>query len=387
MVGLKDLKMRTIFVLLMIYMVLCKSVAEGDRSLSKKDDNLDLGLQLKLLNKPAVKSLYTKYGDIYDCVDIKKQPAFDHPLLKNHTIQMKPSSFPTGLIDEELLESIPSKTEIKSIRCPPQTVLIRRTQKEDIVRAKSQVRRYPRNAHRLKAKPGYHYATFQVEISDLKYYGAKVSLSLDQPKVSSTNQFSEAVLWVENGPIDQINSIQVGWTADGFHKTGCFNLLCPGFVQVSRVKTIGMAYELVSVYGGPKYEDHFYVFKDPKSGNWWYTGYKNGRNEPVGYWPSSLFTSLRDFANTISSGGEVYNPTNEHSFQMGNGHFPMGNTLLASSARRLQYVDQKSILGDVHTSLLRFKVSSPKCYKAEFVKPNRVYWINSILFGGPGGAC
>ena len=27
-------------------------------------------------------------GDIIDCVDIHQQPAFDHPLLKNHIIQV-----------------------------------------------------------------------------------------------------------------------------------------------------------------------------------------------------------------------------------------------------------------------------------------------------------
>jgi hypothetical protein len=27
-------------------------------------------------------------GDFIDCVDINQQPAFDHPLLKNHTIQV-----------------------------------------------------------------------------------------------------------------------------------------------------------------------------------------------------------------------------------------------------------------------------------------------------------
>ena len=27
-------------------------------------------------------------GDIIDCVDIYMQPALDHPLLKNHTIQV-----------------------------------------------------------------------------------------------------------------------------------------------------------------------------------------------------------------------------------------------------------------------------------------------------------
>ncbi|KAG5554163.1 hypothetical protein RHGRI_011885 [Rhododendron griersonianum] len=42
-------------------------------------------MQLKLLNKPAVKTIHTEYGDIIDCVDFYKQPAFDHPLLKNHT--------------------------------------------------------------------------------------------------------------------------------------------------------------------------------------------------------------------------------------------------------------------------------------------------------------
>lgn len=32
--------------------------------------------------------LQTEDGNIFDCVDIYKQPAFDHPLLKNHTIQV-----------------------------------------------------------------------------------------------------------------------------------------------------------------------------------------------------------------------------------------------------------------------------------------------------------
>ena len=28
-------------------------------------------------------------GDVYDCVDIYKQPAMNHPLLKNHIIQVE----------------------------------------------------------------------------------------------------------------------------------------------------------------------------------------------------------------------------------------------------------------------------------------------------------
>jgi hypothetical protein len=41
-----------------------------------------------LLIHGLVKSLQGNDGDIIDCVDIYQQPAFDHPLLKNHTIQV-----------------------------------------------------------------------------------------------------------------------------------------------------------------------------------------------------------------------------------------------------------------------------------------------------------
>ncbi|KFK22377.1 hypothetical protein AALP_AAs43660U000100, partial [Arabis alpina] len=39
---------------------------------------------LNHINKPAIKSFQTVHGNILDCIDINKQRAFDHPLLKNH---------------------------------------------------------------------------------------------------------------------------------------------------------------------------------------------------------------------------------------------------------------------------------------------------------------
>ncbi|XP_043700412.1 uncharacterized protein LOC122651159 [Telopea speciosissima] len=425
--------MGTIFVLLMLYLATGKSGVEGARSISRKQeyDDLDLEMQFKLLNKPPVKSIkflcylkteiyaivfvQTKYGDIYDCVDIKKQPAFDHPLLRNHTIQMKPSSFPIGMINKELLESKPSKVRVKSSGCPPRTVLIQRIQKEDIIRAKSQVRRHPGNVDLLTTKnPGYHFATFQLGRSDVKYYGGYVSLALDQPKVSSINQFSEAVLWVENGPVDQLNSLQVGWavnpklfgdnrtrmfsywTADGFHKTGCFNLLCPGFVQVSCIKTFGYLYSDTSPYGDLPFEDEFILFKDPESGNWWLVTSStsiSGEHEYIGYWPSSLFTTLRDSASIIASGGEVYSPTSEPSPQMGRGRLPIIQdddrhaTWYSTYARKLQFVDEKFSFVNPDASLLKIHMDSIACYKAESLISHNPYRINTILFGGPGGQC
>ncbi|KAK1260881.1 hypothetical protein QJS04_geneDACA002027 [Acorus gramineus] len=32
--------------------------------------------------------LQGQYGDLFDCIDINKQPAFDNPLLANHKIQV-----------------------------------------------------------------------------------------------------------------------------------------------------------------------------------------------------------------------------------------------------------------------------------------------------------
>ncbi|XP_028054136.1 uncharacterized protein LOC114258381 isoform X1 [Camellia sinensis] len=112
---------------------------EGDwRSLTKEED-LELEEQLKHLNKPAVKTIQNNYGDIYDCVDFYKQPAFDHPLLKNHTFhfQMKPTSSPNGSRHQVSSEdSKPLHVGLKGGGCPVGTVPIKRTTKEDLIREK-----------------------------------------------------------------------------------------------------------------------------------------------------------------------------------------------------------------------------------------------------------
>ncbi|KAM7264520.1 hypothetical protein ACFE04_002203 [Oxalis oulophora] len=53
--------------------------------------NKEIFNQLKRLNKPYVKSIKSSDGDIIDCVKLTDQPAFDHHLLKNHTIQFSPT--------------------------------------------------------------------------------------------------------------------------------------------------------------------------------------------------------------------------------------------------------------------------------------------------------
>ena len=49
--------------------------------------------------------------------------------------------------------------------------------------------------------------------------------------------------------------------ADGFTKTGCYNTLCPGFVQVSKRVPLGILLEPVSVYDGHQSEVGIVIYK------------------------------------------------------------------------------------------------------------------------------
>ncbi|RLN04886.1 hypothetical protein C2845_PM13G12260 [Panicum miliaceum] len=66
--------------------LLLRSAGAG-RSGLPEEDGIALETELKMLNKPYVKSFNDKYAVVFDCVDMYKQPAFDHPLLKNHKLQ------------------------------------------------------------------------------------------------------------------------------------------------------------------------------------------------------------------------------------------------------------------------------------------------------------
>ncbi|PRQ51220.1 putative neprosin activation peptide [Rosa chinensis] len=74
--------------------------------------------------------LQSDSGDVTDCVEIYKQPAFDHPLLSNHTIEMEPSSTPSGV------KPINNQAKLiqdwfKNGECPDGTIPIIRPQRYD----------------------------------------------------------------------------------------------------------------------------------------------------------------------------------------------------------------------------------------------------------------
>lgn len=87
-------------------------------------------------------------GDTIDCVHISKQPAFDHPSLKNHTIQMMPSCHPQqGLLynksNDVAHSSALTQTWHQNGKCPENTVPIRRTREEDVLNIQRYGRKWP----------------------------------------------------------------------------------------------------------------------------------------------------------------------------------------------------------------------------------------------------
>jgi len=49
--------------------------------------------------------------------------------------------------------------------------------------------------------------------------------------------------------------------ADGYNQTGCYDLLCPGFVQTNNKFAIGSAIFPTSTYNGGQYEITLFISK------------------------------------------------------------------------------------------------------------------------------
>ncbi|KAH0467762.1 hypothetical protein IEQ34_002795 [Dendrobium chrysotoxum] len=393
--------------------VLCAGAAAFVGEVTRKQ--IAVEKRLRRINKPALKSIQSPDGDVIDCVHIAHQPAFDHPFLKNHTIQMRPAFHPEGHYDESKLVSHSGAKKENTVaqlwhqngRCPEGTIPIRRTKGEDVLRASS-VKRYGRKKHRTIPKPrfadpdlinesGHQHAIAYVEGD--KYYGAKAIINVWEPKIQQSNEFSLSQLWILGGSFgEDLNSIEAGWqvspdlygdnntrlftywTSDAYQATGCYNLLCSGFIQINSDIAMGASISPISDYSGSQYDISILVWKDPKEGNWWM---QFGSDLVLGYWPSFLFSYLADSASMIEWGGEVVNsqPDGEHTAtEMGSGHFPEEGFGKASYFRNIQIVDESNNLRSPK-GVGTFTEQS-NCYDVQ--NGNNGDWGNYFYYGGPG---
>ncbi|KAJ8563108.1 hypothetical protein K7X08_031560 [Anisodus acutangulus] len=356
---------------------------------------------LMKINKPSLKTIQSTDGDVIDCVLSHQQPAFDHPELRGKK-PLDPPERPNGHKSNLMeLENF-QLWRLSGETCPEGTIPIRRTREQDILRANS-LQTFGRKIQRpirrdtITTSNGHEHAVGYV--TGDQYYGAKASINVWAPQISNQYEFSLSQMWVISGSFgDDLNTIEAGWqvspeiygdyfprfftywTSDAYQTTGCYNLLCSGFVQTNNKIAIGAAISPTSSYNGGQYDISILIWKDPKHGNWWL---EFGSGVLVGYWPSFLFSHLRNSASMIQFGGEIVNsnPSGFHtSTQMGSGHFSGEGFGKASYFRNLQVVDSDNSL--VPLSNLKVVADHPNCYDIQG-GINSV-WGHYFYYGGPG---
>ncbi|XP_049362034.1 uncharacterized protein LOC125826733 [Solanum verrucosum] len=333
--------------LLVLYLLFNYDGVQGEIKLSEQEE-LALEKQLKLLNKPVVKTIKTKWGDTYDCVDFYKQPAFDHPLLKNHNFhpKMKPTLPTIKHISKNSTVDIFSKISLEKNNCPSGTVPIKKITRDDLIRQRNMpspedFAYEPQSETNKIVEPtgGYNYKRAIVHTPKNhknKFGGAGMAASLWSHYVFDKQQ-SVCRLKIQKGQ----DSMQVGWRIDptlyGDRKTRffihfqagnthCFNTLCPGFLLVNNNILLDNAFANVSRRGNHEQQPEIvvYIVRDLANEHWWLL--LGEKQVVVGFWPNWIFTALaNDFATNVEWGGVTYTPPEdfEHYAPMGSGMIPV----------------------------------------------------------------
>ncbi|KAI8543726.1 hypothetical protein RHMOL_Rhmol08G0241000 [Rhododendron molle] len=283
-------------------------------------------------------------GDVIDCVLSHLQPAFDHPQLKGQ----KPLEAPERPKGNDSTEAATEAFQLwthSGESCPEGTIPIRRITEKDVSRADS-----------------------------VEKFGRRLRRGVRRDTTSSDHEVSPE-LYGDNYP-----RFFTYWTTDAYQATGCYNLLCSGFVQTNNKIAIGAAISPRSSYNGRQFDIGIMVWKDPKHGHWWL---QFGSGLLVGYWPNLLFSHLRTHASMIQFGGEIVNTGSSGyhtSTQMGSGSFADDGFRKASYFRNLQVVDWDNNL--LPMSNLHLLADHPNCYDIKAGRNN--VWGDYFYYGGPG---
>ncbi|WCJ26225.1 hypothetical protein M5689_008058 [Euphorbia peplus] len=368
-----------------------------------REEDLELEKELQRLTKPAIETIQTAYGDIYDCVDFYQQPAFDNPLLMNHSFhpEMRPTSYPNGrsLVKNSTSTYGSNKLWANGKSCPTGSVPIRRITKDDLMKAKTAGELYASKLNIQNAeRPGFYFGVVHTQHDQpnkLKYYGAGMISSLYNPKLNATSQYSSSQLKIQNGQ----ENIIVGWTVHpGVYPDSqtrffiytnakdkhCFNNFCDLFIQVRADIPLDFVFKDISQIGVSTHFESFFIYRDVANGNWFLEiSFDSEKNVIVGWWPSKVFTGLANFGSYIEWGGEVYTPDHIPGPQMGSGQFATLSTRYVGSCANLKTINEANQIVDALNLV-------PLEYQDEFYFVKDAGYVRSdfqhlMFYGGRGG--
>uniref|UniRef100_M1D8H7 Neprosin PEP catalytic domain-containing protein n=1 Tax=Solanum tuberosum TaxID=4113 RepID=M1D8H7_SOLTU len=170
------------------------------------------------------------------------------------------------------------------------------------------------------------------------------------------------------------------WTVNGGQKTGCYNNICPGFVQLDTEVPIDYAFPKIS---RPMYDDEellIQIYKDQD-----YYLYIQSMFS-IGFWPETMFNELRNGSQVVRYGGQAFTPAGQqYSPPMGNGNFQDGNPHTTCHMRQVLYGVGYNTEVQPDESLVQTHQS--RCYhEGSQHNAHDDYWDYNFLFGG-GGFC
>ncbi|KAL5080277.1 hypothetical protein RYX36_008698 [Vicia faba] len=376
---------------------------------------VEIKAKLKLLNKPAVKTIKSEDGDIIDCVNIYKQHAFDHPALKNHTIQKVPIFFQESQHSNQNSDSQDnlkiSQTWQKSGSCPKGTIPIRRILKKDLLRTTSLDRfglKPPTLLNNSTNTSNFNdsfgvisnsHSGAHIQTSGSNFIGAEANINVWNPKIDLDEDSSTAQMWLKAANGLDFESIEAGWmvnpdfygnhdtrfftywTKDSYKSTGCFDLTCSGFVQTNSEVALGAAILPISSENGDQFELNVGIYLD-ELGHWWL---KINHNVPIGYWPAGLFVSLKHSAVLVQWGGQVFSPKVRTSpphtgTWMGSGYSADGRFRRACFIRNIRIKDYSLELK--YPDRVHIDSQEPGCYSV--VNDDEGGKDPEFYFGGSG---
>ncbi len=243
-----------------------------------------------------------------------------------------------------------------------------------------------------------HIHRYAIIYDQAQLTGLTASLNIWSPKVPSS-EMSLSQTWIVGDSNNGTQTLESGWqvrsdwngglvspfiysTQDGYNSTGCYNLDCVGFVQVTNQVVFGpFPSSLISSVNGQQSTLDIEWRKSKKSGNWWLK--LNG--VWVGYYPATLFSGGTLSSGTsklmVEFGGE--NTGAIANAEMGSGKFGSLGFGVSAFQGNLQYID---LAGNYQSTNGAPYVTDPQCYTvvpASPSPPNSEHHI-SFYFGGPG---
>lgn len=349
----------------------------------------------------AAHSYRTPAGDYVDCIPLEQQPALRRPEMRDAAIQREPSVKPAAPRRSEG-EKAPRASDVKpapagkddtgrETACPAGTIPMRRVTLEEMARFATLQDFFSKSGG--LAAGNHYYARGALRVSN---YGATSYLNLWSPSVQP-GHMSLSQLWVVGGEGQSTQTVEAGWqvypakygttlavpfifftNANYAPGSGCYNLECLGFVQVSSAWTFGVPWPAgsYSTLGGEQQSITYSWVRDYDTGNWWL----ELGGTWVGYYPRSLFGlgQLSIIATTVAFGGETAGQ--EPRSHMGSGRFAANGFRQAAFQAGVQYYD---VQHQPRSATLIPYAPTPLCYTFDLhngTDGNPTYFY----YGGPG---